>query len=115
MFQPWRLRLREAEEALKNGRLDEASRLLRDDELRKYFPAKKLLANAARQMVARGRLHAQKAETAAGWHDFQAAAELGAEADALSQLREKLMELAVAEAERYLAAGNIDACLATLD
>jgi hypothetical protein len=115
MFQPWRLRLREAEEALKSGRLDEASRLLCDEELRKYFPAKKLLANAAQQMVARGQLHAQKAETAAGWRDLQAAAELGAEAQALSPLREKLMQLAVAEAERFLAAGNIDACLATLD
>ena len=115
MFQPWRLRLREAEEALKSGRLDEASRLLCDEEIRKYFPAKKLLANAAQQMVARGQLHAQKAETAAGWQDFQAAVELGAEAQALSQLREKLVELAMAEAERYLAAGNIDACLATLD
>lgn len=115
MFQPWRLRLREAEEALKSGRLDEASRLLCDEDLRKYFPAKKLLANAAQQMVARGQLHAQKAETAAGWHDLQAAAELGAAAEALSQLREKLLELAIAEAERFLAAGNIDACLATLD
>jgi hypothetical protein len=115
MFQPWRLRLREAEEALKSGRLDEASRLLGDEELRKYFPAKRLLANAAQQMVARGQLHAQKAETAAGWQDLQAAAELGAEADALSQLREKLMELAIAEAERLLSAGNVDACLATLD
>ena len=43
MFQPWRIKLREVEEAIKSGRLDDASRLLLDGDLRQYYPAQKLV------------------------------------------------------------------------
>ena len=44
MFQSWRLKLRQAEEAYRGGRLDEASRILTERPLCEFRPAKKLLA-----------------------------------------------------------------------
>ena len=73
MFQPWRIKLREVEEAIKSGRLDDASRLLLDGDLRQYYPAQKLLKNLAGQIVDRGRTRVAKGETSAGWHDLEAA------------------------------------------
>ena len=115
MFQPWRLRLREAEEALKSGRLDEASRLLCQGDLQQFYPAKKLLAKAAAQMVARGQTHARNAETSAGWRDLQSAEGLGAAAEEVGTLRRQLVDMALAEAEKFLAAGNLEACQAVLE
>ncbi|HET6884466.1 MAG TPA: FHA domain-containing protein, partial [Pirellulales bacterium] len=61
MFQPWRLKLREATEAFQGGRLDEAGRLLCQSGLREFRPAKQLLAkvvdrrlNEAEQCLAAG-------------------------------------------------------------
>lgn len=51
MLQPWRLMLREATEALRGGRLDEAGRLLRQTALRDFRPAKKLLAEVVERRV----------------------------------------------------------------
>ena len=51
MFQPWRLKVREAEEALRHGRLEEASRLLGEPGLLEFLPAKQLMAKAPQLFV----------------------------------------------------------------
>ena len=76
MFQPWRIKLREVEEAIKSGRLDDASRLLLDGDLRQYYPAQKLIARLAGEIIDRGRTRVAKGETSAGWHDLEAAEKL---------------------------------------
>ncbi|HEV3340564.1 MAG TPA: FHA domain-containing protein [Pirellulales bacterium] len=43
MFQPWRIKLREAQDAFRHGRLEEAGRLLGETGLREFRPAKELL------------------------------------------------------------------------
>jgi hypothetical protein len=47
MFQSWRLRLREVEESLRIGRLDDAMGMLRDGGLLEYLPAKRIAEKAA--------------------------------------------------------------------
>src|SRR5260221_522398 len=44
MFQPWRFKLKEAEVALEQGRLEDAARLLKEGDLPTYLPAQQLLA-----------------------------------------------------------------------
>src|SRR5262245_44332040 len=102
MFQPWRIQLRRAEEALAAQRLDEASALVRQGDLPEYLPAKKLMTRLATQFVRRGQQHLALGQSLAGWRDLEAAAELGAPADSVGTLREKLVQRAIAEAERYL-------------
>src|SRR6185369_4808482 len=99
MFQPWRIQLRRAEEALAAQRLDEASTLVRQGDLPEYLPAKRLMARLATQLVRRGRQHAELGQSLAGWRDLEAAAELGAAPDTLGSLRGQLVADAVAEAE----------------
>src|SRR4051794_10226604 len=115
MFQPWRMQLRRAEEALAAQRLDEAGALVRQGDLPEYLPAKKLMARFATQFVRRGQKHAELGQSLAGWHDLETARELGAAADTLGSLRGRLVADAVAEAERYLAAGEPAAALTRLE
>jgi hypothetical protein len=115
MFQPWRLKLREAEEALKGGRLEEASRLLNQGDLQEFLPAKRLLAELARRFAERGQAHVARGESLAGWHDMERAGKLGADDEKLAALRKELIDHGLAEAEQYLQAGNLEACLARLD
>jgi hypothetical protein len=111
MFQPWRIKLREAQTALRSGRLDEAGRLLRQTELQQYQPAQKLSAQVAQRMVRRGRQHLAQCDTSAGWHDLELACHLAGETDEVTKLRGQLVERAVAEIERYLSADDPDAAM----
>src|SRR5262245_65344518 len=100
MFQPWRIQLRRAEEALAAQRLEEANALVRQGDLPEYLPAKKLMARLATQFVRRGQRHLELGQSLAGWRDLEAAAELGAAAETLGPLRGQLVARAVGEAER---------------
>lgn len=115
MFQPWRIKLREVEEALKGGRLDDASRLLLEADLRQYQPAQRLLADLSTKMLERGRTRVEKGESSAGWHDLAAAEKLGADAVAATSLRQRLVQTALSEAEQLLAAGSCESCLAAIE
>ena len=77
MFQPWRIKLREAQEAFKRGRLEEASQLLCQGDLREFLPAKRLLAQVAGKLAERGKQRAELGETSAGWRDLEQAAMFG--------------------------------------
>ncbi len=115
MFQSWRLKLREAEEAVKGQRLDEARDLLNQHGLREFLPAKRLAAKLATELALRGQLRAGRGESAAGWSDLEAAADLGCGPELVSSLRQTLIEQAVAEAEGYLQAGEARAAIQRLD
>ncbi|MEX2118766.1 MAG: FHA domain-containing protein [Pirellulales bacterium] len=115
MFQPWRLKVREADEALRAGRLEEAGRLLRDSQVRDFLPARQLMAKVAGQMVERAQRRVAGGQSAAGWRDLDMAQALGAEAESVAELRQAFVARRVAEAEGYLAAGEPSAALARLD
>ncbi len=105
MFQSWRQKLRDVAAALNGGRLDEAGRLLSQGDLRSFAPAQPIAAELARQIIFRA-----EAELAAG--DFHAACEhlriavaWGAAASQCAALKAKLIVVALADVETWLAAG----------
>ena len=115
MFQPWRLKVREAELAFENGQLDDASRLLSQPNLREFQPARKLLAKVADQYVRRAERKLDDGENQAAWRDLDQAGELGVANEAVAKVRQAMTDRGLAEAERYLAAGEPVTALARLN
>lgn len=115
MLQPWRLKLREADEAFQGGRLEEAGRLLQESGLREFLPAKQLLAKVASQMIERAERRAAGGQSTAGWRDLETARVWGGDADAVASLRKAFINRRLAEAEAYLAAGEPSAAVSRLD
>lgn len=115
MFQPWRLKVREAEEALRNGRLEEASRLLAERGLLEFLPAKRLMAKVAHEMAQRAEQNFAVGATMAGWQDLAAAERMGAETAELAGLKQQFVERGLAEAEAYLLAGDPAAAVERLE
>lgn len=115
MFQPWRVLLRQAEEALDRGQLDEAGRLLARGDLREFQPSQKLQARLADQLAQRGRNRAVQGETQAGWRDWETAVLLGAQTQTVQQLEAQLVEQTLAEVASYLDAGQGEMACTRLD
>lgn len=115
MLQPWRLKLREADEAFHGGRLEEAGRLLCQSGLREFLPAKQLLAKVAGRMIERAERRAAGGQSSAGWRDLETARVWGADADAVCSLRQAFVDRRLTEAEAYLAAGEPSAAVSRLD
>ncbi|MGD9648909.1 MAG: FHA domain-containing protein, partial [Pirellulales bacterium] len=107
MFQPWRLKLREAQVALNDGRLDEASRILADGQLREFLPAKKLIARLASRFVRRGRDRLEQGESSAGWEDLAAASKLGVDGRTLRDVTEAAAGRSLEEIVERLNAGDV--------
>jgi hypothetical protein len=115
MFQPWRFKLRQAETALHDGRLEEAGQMLRQPDVCEFLPAKKLMRQLAGQMAHRGKQRMNAGQSSAGWHDLEAAESLGADAKLVAQVRNDYISRRLREVENYLRAGEPSAALAQLD
>jgi tetratricopeptide (TPR) repeat protein len=103
--QGW-LALRQAQEALKNGRLDDAQRILGQPAAQGQRGAAVLYRKLAQAFVARGegRLNGDDAEAA--WRDLFKAEELEAAPRACDRLRQALARLGLAEVRALLEAGE---------
>ncbi|HJT35998.1 MAG TPA: FHA domain-containing protein [Pirellulales bacterium] len=115
MFQPWRIKLRAAEEAFRSGRLEEAGEILRSAELREFLPAQRLLAKVAAEIARRADRRLTAGQTSAGCRDLAMARAWGADADRTDELRQHVVERRLQEAQTYLAAGEPAAALARLE
>jgi hypothetical protein len=115
MFPTWRIRLREARVAWRNGRYDEASAMLMADSLREFLPAKQLAKEVATKFVERAGDRLAHGDSAAGWRDLATADRLGGEADAITRLRHQYAESVISEVLHYLAAGQATPALLELD
>jgi hypothetical protein len=100
------LALRQAQEALKNGRLEEAQRLLCQPAAHGHKRSWELLQQVAQGFVARGEQHWQHENAAAAWNDLVAAEQMGAADSAAFRLRQKLTRLGLDEARALLEAGE---------
>jgi hypothetical protein len=98
--------LRQAQEALRSGRLDEAHRLLGDPALRGQKRAHELLQQLARAFVDRAERHLRHEDAAEAWADLLRAEQLGVNEPALVRLRQALTRLGVAEIRAVLEAGE---------
>ncbi len=115
MFQSWRFKLREAEEAAGQGQLDEACQLLRQSDLRQYLPGKRLSTRVAGDLAQRARRRVIQGDLAAGWRDLQAAQSLAGDIAPVLAARQEIVALALGEAESHIEAGDPARAIAQLE
>ena len=115
MFPPWRFKLREAQVALEQGRLEDAAGLVGDGELQQFLPVRQLQAEIATQMARRALERAAAGDIPAGWMDLDAARELAGESADWAQLRLAVGEIAIGDVIRHLRAGDFPGASARLD
>ncbi|MEX2176173.1 MAG: FHA domain-containing protein [Pirellulaceae bacterium] len=115
MFPPWRFKLREAQVALDEGRLEEAARLVAEADLRQYLPVQQLQSQIAVQMARRALERAAAGDIPAGWQDIDAARELAGESADWQQLRQAVGEVAIFDIVHHLRAGDFPGATARLD
>jgi hypothetical protein len=115
MFQPWRMKVREAEEAFRGGRLEDARRVLQERGLLEFLPARRLMSQIAEKMAQRAELRLAGGATLAGWKDLVAAEQMGAEPKEVLAVKQQFIDHALAEATEYVQAGDPAAAVARLE
>src|SRR5262245_19573826 len=100
------LTLRQAQEALKNGRLEEAYRLLSQPAAQGHKRSWELLAQVAQAFVERGERHLRQDDPSAAWNDLLAAEQVGVKDSGVAKLRQALTRLGMAEVRALLEAGE---------
>jgi hypothetical protein len=100
------LALRQAQDALQTGRLEEAQRLLTQPSVQGYKRAGELLQQLHRAFVERAEQHLRRDNPAAAWTDLLRAEQLGLANPAAGQLRQALTRLGLAEVRALLEAGE---------
>jgi hypothetical protein len=115
MFQGWRFKLREAEEAADQGQLDEAHRLLTQGDLRQYLPGKRLITKVAGQFADRARRRVIQGDLSAGWRDLQTAKSLAGDIRSVLAARQEIIALGLGEAESHIENGDPARAIALLE
>jgi hypothetical protein len=101
------LTLRQAQEALKTGRLEEALRLLRQPAARNHKRGGELLVALARAFAERGERHLGLDKTEDAWNDLLQAEKLETAEKTPDRLRQSLVRLGLAELRAMLLAGEV--------
>ncbi len=92
--------------ALDDGRLEEASRILADGQLREFLPAKRLIARLADRFVRRGQDRLARGQSSAGWQDLSVATDLEADGDKLGNIKDAATTRALEQIVERLSAGD---------
>jgi len=100
------LTLRQAQEALKNGRLEEAQRLLQEPGMLAQKGAGDLLQEVARAFVGRGERHLAHEDPAGAWNDLLLAEQVGVADTDSARLRQALIRQGLGDARALLEAGE---------
>src|ERR1700736_219973 len=100
------LAMRQAQEALKCGRLEEAHRLLCQPAANGHKRSWDLMMQVAHGFVERGEQHLRHEDPAAAWNDLVAAEQIGVNGSAGAKLRQTLTRLGVVEVRSLLEAGE---------
>jgi hypothetical protein len=100
------LALRQAHEALKCGRYEEAHRLLCQPAACGHKRSWELLIQAAQGLVERGERHLRHEDVGAAWNDLLAAEQVGVSGSGADRLRQGLTRLGLAEVRSLLQAGE---------
>jgi hypothetical protein len=101
------LTIRQAQEALKNGRLEEAHRLLGQSAATGHKRSFELLQQVAVGFVQRGERHLRQHDTEAAWNDLLLAEQVGLSDDSAAvRLRQTLVQQGLAEIRKLLDAGD---------
>jgi hypothetical protein len=100
------LTLRQAQEALQHGRLEEALSLLRQPEVHGHKGAAPLLKEVAQGFVKRGEQQLRHDNISAAWNDLLQAEKVGGTDTGVERLRQTLPRLGLGEARKLLEAGE---------
>src|SRR5579859_2367884 len=100
------LTIRQAREALKQGRLEDAHRLLTQPAIRDHRASSELLAHLVRGYVERGERQLQLDDAESAWRDLLQAEQLQVAEKGVERLRQSLMKLGLAEVRALLHAGD---------
>lgn len=84
----WRLKIREARTALKAGRPEEAGKILQQESVRDFLPAKRLSLEVAQHLVDRAQQRLQQGDSIASWADLEQATRLGGCDQQVAELRQ---------------------------
>src|SRR5438477_7206395 len=115
MFPPWRFKLREAQVALEQGRLDEAAQIAGAPQLRQYLPVQELLAQIGEQFARRALERAAAGDFAAGWRDMDGARQLGGETANWQRLQQAVADVAVGDIVHHLDASDFPGAASRLE
>jgi hypothetical protein len=115
MFQSWRLKLREAEEAVSSGRLDEARRVMVDGRLAEFLPGKRLSDRLAAKLAQRACEHADHGDWDSALKDLAAGEAVGGDADGFREPRQSLSQTAIAHIEQRVCGGDVSGALGLLE
>jgi|GEM_PF-907567 len=102
----WRLKIREARLALNAGRVDEAGRILQQESVRDFLPAKRLSHEVAQHLVSRAQQHLRQGDSLAGWSDLERAARLGGCDERVAELRQLQTEQGLERIHNLLIRGE---------
>ncbi len=100
------LAVRQAQEAMKHGRLEEALRLLNQPHAQEHKGAAALTARLARAFTMRAERSLRKDDAEAAWRDLLQAEHLHSHEKNAERLRESLTRLGLAEVRALLQAGE---------
>src|SRR6516164_6576429 len=98
------LAIRQVQEALKRGRLEEAQQLLGQPAAQGHKRSFELLAQLAKGYVERGERHLKNEDLEAAWNDLVAAEQLGANGTNAVKLRQALARLGLEQARKLIEA-----------
>lgn len=114
MFQPWRFKLKEAETAVAQGRLDDAAKTLTSGDLQTYLPAQQLLADVAAKMAQRAAASAQQGDFEAAWKGLAESKRLAGETASWTLSQREVAEAALGQVVLLLKAGDHERSLVYL-
>src|SRR5437773_666727 len=100
------LTLRQAQEALKCGRLEEAHQLLCQPAANGHKRSWEMMVQVAQGFVERGERHLRHEDVAAAWNDLVAAEQIGVNGSAAAKFRQTLARLGLVEVRSLLEAGE---------
>jgi hypothetical protein len=100
------LTFRQAQEALRNGQLHEAYRLLCQPWTRGHRRSRELLRRVAQRFAEQGDRHLRHGDALAAWKDLLAAEQVGAKDSAIAGLRRDLTRRCLADVRALLVAGE---------
>ncbi len=115
MFQPWRFKLKEAETAAEQGRLEDAAKILTSDDMPAYLPAQQLLADVAGKMAQRAADKAQGGDLDGAWKELAEAKRLAGQTAAWTHSQRGISDAALAQVVVLLKAGDFEGSLVYLD
>jgi hypothetical protein len=115
MFPAWRLQLREARLAVKDGRWDEAAEMLASESLREFWPAKQLSQQLAAKLAERAKQRIENGQSTAGWRDLDRAARLGLAEAAIGGFRQEQSRQRMDEVVELLSRGEAVAARQSLE